>query len=61
MHSLSQTHTFIILGDSLSLPLSLSVSPLFLSLSLPPLLPLPLFRPGQMEHFSTLAPGALVR
>lgn len=35
-HSLTQTHTFIILGNSLSLPLSLSVSPRSLSLS-PPL------------------------
>lgn len=57
----SHKHTPLLFLAILSLCLSLFLSPLSFSLSLPPLLPLPLFRPGQMEHFSTLAPGALVR
>lgn len=59
--ALTNTHLYYSWRFSLSASLSFCLPSLSLSLSLPPLLPLPLFRPGQMEHFSTLAPGALVR
>ena len=59
-HTHTHTHTHLLDYSWLSPSLSSSFS-LSLTASLSLSFSRPLFRSGQMEHFSTLAPGALVR